>query len=152
MMNSAFDTRYEYEYEYEYECECERERECARQIAQTSLRDRIFDRAGLHVAVVDVHSVLEKTRSDGSVIRIAEALVADSTGAILLTLRNEQIAAVSVGASLTLRNVRVEMFKSHMRIAVDKWGVLETSAQPLTDKLDTANNLSAVEYELVNVE
>ena len=106
----------------------------------------------LHVRVLELHNVLDKKRTDGSLIRIAEALVGDRTGTILLTLRNDQIGIVSVGASLTLRNVRVEMFKSHMRLAVDKWGVIEAAQNAVNDTVDTNNNLSAVEYELVNVE
>ena len=42
------------------------------------------------------------------------------------------------------------MFKNHMRLAVDQWGLIEASAQPLTEAVDTANNLSDTEYELVD--
>lgn len=43
------------------------------------------------------------------------------------------------------------MFKGSMRLAVDKWGRVEVTDQAdFTVKVD--NNLSLVEYELVNVE
>ena len=45
------------------------------------------------------------------------------------------------------------MYKGSMRLAVDKWGVVEAaeagSGDGITPKLD--NDLSAVEYELVTV-
>ena len=50
-----------------------------------------------------------------------------------------------------LRNAKIDMFKGSMRLAVDRWGRVEvTDGSVLTPKLD--NNLSLVEYELVNVE
>ncbi|GKA14683.1 nucleic acid-binding, OB-fold protein, partial [Tanacetum coccineum] len=43
-----------------------------------------------------------------------------------------------------------DMFKGSMRLAVDKWGRIElTEPASFTVKVD--NNLSLVEYELVNV-
>jgi len=104
----------------------------------------------LHVKVIEVKPVLEKTRLDGSKVSIAEAKVGDSTGCILLTCKNEQIPVVSVGSSVTIRNAKVAMYKNHMRLAVDQWGLIEASAQPLTETVDVDNNLSTVEYELVD--
>jgi len=104
----------------------------------------------LHVKVVKVEPVLEKTRLDGSKVAIAEATVGDSTGCILLTCKNEQIPVVAEGASVTLRNAKVAMFKNHMRLAVDQWGLIEPSTEPLTEAVDATNNLSTIEYELVD--
>lgn len=42
----------------------------------------------LHVKVLKVDVVFDKPRPDGSRFIINEALVADSTGSILLTMRN----------------------------------------------------------------
>lgn len=54
------------------------------------------------------------------------------------------------GDTIILRNAKIDMFKGSMRLAVDKWGRIEvTEAANLTVKED--NNLSLVEYELVNV-
>lgn len=55
------------------------------------------------------------------------------------------------GEMVHLRNAKIDMFKGSMRLAVDRWGRVEvTDGSVLTPKLD--NNLSLVEYELVNVE
>ncbi|KAJ9510673.1 hypothetical protein QJQ45_027517 [Haematococcus lacustris] len=52
------------------------------------------------------------------------------------------------GSYLTLTNAKVEMYRGTMRLAVDKWGSLETaegaSFQPKVD-----NNMSLIEFELV---
>lgn len=54
------------------------------------------------------------------------------------------------GTTLILRNAKIDMFKGSMRLAVDKWGRIEvTDPADFTVKED--NNLSLVEYELVNV-
>lgn len=54
------------------------------------------------------------------------------------------------GTTLILRNAKIDMFKGSMRLAVDKWGRVEaTDPADITVKED--NNLSLVEYELVNV-
>lgn len=54
------------------------------------------------------------------------------------------------GVTVTLRNAKIDMFKGSMRLAVDKWGRVELAeAADFVVKED--NNLSLVEYELVNV-
>ncbi|MED6146821.1 hypothetical protein PIB30_038222 [Stylosanthes scabra] len=82
--------------------------------------------------------------------RIAECLVGDETGTIVFTARNEQVELMKPGSTLTLRNAKIDMFKGSMRLAVDKWGRIEV-AEPATFNVKEDNNLSLVEYELVNV-
>ena len=54
------------------------------------------------------------------------------------------------GGTIILRNAKIDMFKGSMRLAVDKWGRVEvTDPADFTVKED--NNLSLIEYELVNV-
>lgn len=55
------------------------------------------------------------------------------------------------GNTVTLRNAKIDMFKGSMRLAVDKWGRIEV-AEPANFEVKEDNNLSLVEYELVNVE
>ncbi|CAJ1956619.1 unnamed protein product [Sphenostylis stenocarpa] len=82
--------------------------------------------------------------------RIAECLVGDETGTIIFTARNEQVDLMNAGATLTLRNAKIDMFKGSMRLAVDRWGRIE-AAEPANFEVKEDNNLSLVEYELVNV-
>lgn len=52
--------------------------------------------------------------------------------------------------TIILRNAKVDMFKGSMRLAVDKWGRVEVT-EPAQFVVKEDNNLSLVEYELVNV-
>jgi len=54
------------------------------------------------------------------------------------------------GATVTLRNAKIDMFKGSMRLAVDKWGRVEVT-EPASFTVKEDNNLSLIEYELVNV-
>ncbi|CAN4087249.1 unnamed protein product [Withania somnifera] len=83
--------------------------------------------------------------------RISECLVGDETGSILFTARNEQVDLMKPGATVIIRNAKIDMFKGSMRLAVDKWGRVEVT-EPATIAVNEQNNLSLVEYELVNVE
>ncbi|CAL0303878.1 unnamed protein product [Lupinus luteus] len=82
--------------------------------------------------------------------RIAESLIGDETGTILFTARNEQVDLMTPGSTVILRNAKIDMFKGSMRLAVDKWGRIEVT-EPATFVVKEDNNLSLVEYELVNV-
>jgi len=105
----------------------------------------------LNLKVVNSSIVVEKNRTDGTKIRIAECLVGDKTGCITLTARNEQIEKVQPGRTVIVRNARIEMFKGYMRITVDKWGKIEVAPEPASWEVKQDNNLSLVEYELVTV-
>ena len=54
------------------------------------------------------------------------------------------------GSTVTLRNAKIDMYKGSMRLAVDKWGRVE-AAEPVSFTVKEDNNLSLIEYELVNV-
>jgi len=102
----------------------------------------------LIVKVVNTVVVVEKTRGDNSKIRIAECLIGDETGCIILTARNEQIDRIQPGMTIIIRNAKVDMFKGFMRLGVDRWGKIE-STMDSGIQVNTENNLSTIEYELV---
>lgn len=54
------------------------------------------------------------------------------------------------GATVIIRNAKIDMFKGSMRLAVDKWGRIEVT-EPAKFVVKEDNNLSLVEYELVTV-
>ncbi|KAF5462754.1 hypothetical protein F2P56_018736 [Juglans regia] len=82
-------------------------------------------------------------------IRIAECLVGDETGTIVFTARNDQVDIMKPGATVILRNAKIEMFKGFMRMVVDKWGRVEVTELANFDVKED-HNLSLVEYELVD--
>jgi replication factor A1 len=67
-----------------------------------------------------------------------------------LVAKNEQLDVVKEGATITVRNCHANVTNEHLRLEVDRWGKIEVSAEKV-DKVNTTNNLSDVEYELVNV-
>ncbi|XP_074568272.1 uncharacterized protein At4g28440-like isoform X2 [Curcuma longa] len=71
--------------------------------------------------------------------RIAECLIGDET-----------VDLMKPGNTIILRNAKIDMFKGSMRLAVDKWGRIEVT-EPANFTVKEDNNLSLVEYELVNV-
>ncbi|XP_057485205.1 uncharacterized protein At4g28440-like [Actinidia eriantha] len=105
------------------------------------------------VKVVSTKMILQKGRPDGPQVRqmrIAECIVGDETGTIVFTARNEQVDLMKTDATVILRNAKIDMFKGSMRLAVDKWGRVEVTV-PASFTVKEDNNLSLVEYELVNV-
>ncbi|KAL2483583.1 Nucleic acid-binding [Forsythia ovata] len=62
----------------------------------------------------------------------------------------DQVDLVKPGTTVILRNAKIDMFKGSMRLAVDKWGRIEVT-EPSTLVVKEDNNLSLIEYELVNV-
>ncbi|XVF78641.1 hypothetical protein PTKIN_Ptkin14bG0151400 [Pterospermum kingtungense] len=107
----------------------------------------------LIVKVLSSNLVLQKGRSVSQHLRqtrIAECLIGDETGSILFTARNDQVDLMKPDVTVILRNAKIDMFKGSMRLAVDKWGRVEVT-EPAKFVVKEDNNLSLVEYELVNV-
>lgn len=107
----------------------------------------------LIVKVTSAKIVLQKGRPDSQVrqMRIAECLIGDDTGIVIFTARNDQVDLMKEGSTVILRNAKIDMFKGSMRLAVDKWGRIEVT-EPAEFSVKEENNLSLVEYELVNVQ
>ncbi|KAL8506433.1 hypothetical protein ACS0TY_017353 [Phlomoides rotata] len=108
----------------------------------------------LVVKVINSNTVLQKGAAASPHLRntrIAEYLVGDDTTSILFTARNDQVDLMKPESSVILRNAKIDMFKGSMRLAVDKWGCIKVS-QPTTFVVKEDNNLSLIEYELVNVD
>ncbi|KFK31658.1 hypothetical protein AALP_AA6G141800 [Arabis alpina] len=107
----------------------------------------------LTVKIVESNPVKAAIRKGARSVRpsrIAECLISDETGCILFTARNEQVDLMKPGTTVILRNAKIDMFKDTMRVAVDMWGRIEVT-EPATFDVELDNNLSLVEYELVNV-
>jgi replication factor A1 len=110
----------------------------------------------LNVKVVSVKPKLDRLNLDGSRTRINEAVVGDETGCVVFTVRGEnQIDVVDTASKkksvLIIRNGKIEMFHGFMRLAVDRWGRLqEVDGSDLSGDINTDNNKSSTEYELVD--
>uniref|UniRef100_A0A0E0KXD6 Single-stranded DNA binding protein Ssb-like OB fold domain-containing protein n=1 Tax=Oryza punctata TaxID=4537 RepID=A0A0E0KXD6_ORYPU len=106
----------------------------------------------LLLKVVDSKMVLQRGGGpQGRHMRIAECLVGDETGIIVFTARNDQVDVMKPGASVDLRNAKIDMFKGSMRLAVDKWGIVKAAESPADFTVKEDNNMSLIEFELVTV-
>lgn len=88
----------------------------------------------------------EKTvfsRRDGAEHRVAEALVGDETGTILLSLWDEDIDKLreKEGSSITIRNGYVTVFRDSMRLSLGRFGQVEEPLREI-EEVDESNNLS----------
>lgn len=81
------------------------------------------------------------SRQDGTTHRVLDALVGDESGAIYMTLWDDNIDKVNEGDTVSVKNGYVRPFKGSMRLNIGRYGTLEPSQTPLGD-VNTQNNLS----------
>jgi replication factor A1 len=86
------------------------------------------------------------SRQDGTTHRVLDALVGDDSGAIYMTLWDDNIDKVNEGATVNVKNGYVRPFKGSMRLNIGRYGTLEPSETPLGD-VNTQNNLSDKQVE-----
>ncbi len=77
--------------------------------------------------------------------RVAEATIADDTGAIILSLWDNQIGDVDKEDVVAIKNGYVSLVRGHMRLNVGKYGTLGKSEEALEPTSDP--NMSDKEYE-----
>jgi replication factor A1 len=87
------------------------------------------------------------SRKDNSVHHVCEALVADDTGSILLTLWDEAIDEVEEGMVLRLNNAYVNVFRGSMRLNLGKYGSFEVLDDAPFEDVELENNLSDQQVE-----
>ena len=107
-------------------------------------------RVNMHLLVQSVKVVRERKRYEGTVNRIAECVVGDEHGCVNLIAKDEQLEIVKEGQVITVRNSHANVVKEHLRIEIDRWAKVESSSQQVAT-VNTQNNLSDIEYELVTV-
>ena len=77
--------------------------------------------------------------------KVAEATIADETGAIILSLWDDQIGSIDKEDVLQIKNGYVSLVRGHMRLNVGKYGTLGKS-EGVAD-VATELNMSDKEYE-----
>src|SRR2546426_5953229 len=99
--------------------------------------------------LVKVVSIGERRTIDskfGGSRQLAEAVVGDDTGTILLSLWETQIDQVQPGEVLLVDNGYVSLVRGHMRLNVGKYGSFQRTDQDIPD-VNTAVDVSAQEFE-----
>jgi len=84
---------------------------------------------------------------DGAAHRVSDALVADETGCIYLTLWDDNITKVNEGNTISVKNGYINLFRGNMRLNIGRYGTLEVSDQALAGEANTENNKSNQVYE-----
>jgi len=108
------------------------------EVAELTPRSRGVD---LTVKVVEKLDEREVTaRASGRQHRVAEFLVGDKTGSIIMTLWDKDIDKVKVGKTYELKNAFVSTFKNSMRLNTGRYGSIEESDREV--EANTSNNLS----------
>ena len=98
---------------------------------------------GLDMAVKVVEKMDERevtARSTGRQHRVAEFLVGDETGAIVLSLWDDNIDKIEAGKTYLLKNAYVNTFRNSMRISTGKYGSIEDSETEVEANVE--NNVS----------
>ena len=104
--------------------------------------------------VYTVAKVISKTeerevtsRSDMSTHRVAEALIADETGSIYLTLWDDVLDQVEDDMILNIKDAYVNLFRGSMRLNLGRYGSYELLDEAPFDDVDLDNNLSSKVFE-----
>lgn len=87
------------------------------------------------------------SKEDGSAHKVAEALVADDTGSVYMTLWDDDVDEVEEDQVLRLNNAYMNTFKGSLRLNIGRYGSRETLEEDPFDELNLENNLSAKQME-----
>jgi len=96
--------------------------------------------------VVSIGPSKEVLGRDGSPHTVAEALIGDETGSILLTLWDDAIQKVQPGQTITIRNGFITIYKGSMRLNVGRYGSIEESDVEISE-VNEENNMSERRYD-----
>ena len=86
------------------------------------------------------------SRRDISVHRVAEALVGDETGCVLLTLWDDQISVLNNGDVIEVKNGYTSLFRGFLRLNIGRRGTAEKVDREIGE-VNTENNLSDQRHE-----
>lgn len=98
---------------------------------------------GIEIAVTVVEKLEQRevTTRDGQPHKVAEFLVGDPSGCIIMSLWDASIESVEVGKSYNIKNAYVNVFRNSMRISLSKQGGAMTESTD-TIEANTKNNIS----------
>ncbi len=100
------------------------------------------------VKVMSKTEVREVTsRKDMSTHRVAEALVADDTGSVYLTLWDDVLDEIEEGQILNIKDAYVNLFRGSMRLNLGRYGTYEVLEEAPFEDVNLDNNLSSKVFE-----
>ncbi|MFQ6064389.1 MAG: hypothetical protein ACE5L6_02835 [Candidatus Bathyarchaeia archaeon] len=99
-------------------------------------------RVNVKVKVLNKTEPREVTsRRSGSTFNVAEALVGDETGCVLLDLWDDDIEKFETGDVISIKNGYVKLFRGSMRLNIGRYGQAEKIEEDMPE-VNTENNLS----------
>lgn len=98
------------------------------------------------VKVVEKAEPKEIPSKFGPTRKVTEALVADETGSILMSLWDDQAEGVKVGDVILVNNGYISLVRGHMRLNVGKYGSMSQVDSEIEPKVDP--NLSDREFDM----
>lgn len=128
------------------------------QVKMRTLADPVFSKVtdiqpgksgyNLYAKILSKTVLIDIKRIDGSRVVICDFLVGDDTGVIKMRLRNENfIDNLEEGKEIIIRNCKVPIIHSHIRIQVDAFGKVEISEENKVTDVKQDRNLSEDVYE-----
>ena len=100
------------------------------------------------VKVMSKTEVREVTsRKDMSTHRVAEALVADDTGSVYLTLWDDVLDEIEEDQILNIKDAYVNLFRGSMRLNLGRYGTYEVLEEAPFEDVNLDNNLSSKVFE-----
>ncbi|MHC1591676.1 MAG: single stranded DNA-binding domain-containing protein, partial [Candidatus Helarchaeales archaeon] len=101
----------------------------------------------IKVKCVEKSEIREVTsKKDESTHRVAEALIGDETGSIILTLWDDSIDKVEPDKCYNILNSYTSIFRGNLRLNLGKFGQLEESDEEILE-VSLDNNLSEKKYQ-----
>jgi replication factor A1 len=100
------------------------------------------------VRVISVGEPREVTfREDDSLHRVADALIADDTGSVYLTLFDQAIDDIDEDSVIRISNGYVRVYRGSMRLNIGRYGSYVTLDEAPFADVNLENNLSATAVE-----
>lgn len=103
-------------------------------------------RVNLMAKVLEVGEPREvSSSSDGRLHQVAEALIGDPTGTVLLTLWDEYVDKFSEGDVIKVENGYAGTFRGKLRLNIGKYGNAENVDEKI-EGVETENNMSERDF------
>ncbi|MCI4322478.1 MAG: single-stranded DNA-binding protein [Thermoplasmata archaeon] len=114
----------------------------------TKLRDLTpsSKQVNVHAKVVNVGEGKEVMGKYGDPRKVAEAIIADDTAQIILSLWNEQIGQIAKDDVILIDNGYVSLVRGHMRLNVGRYGSMAKSPDPIAE-VNSTLDMSQQEFE-----
>ncbi|MFW9847394.1 MAG: single-stranded DNA-binding protein [Candidatus Thorarchaeota archaeon] len=86
------------------------------------------------------------SRHDGETHRVADIVVGDATGTVVMPLWDDTIDALEIGKTYKLENGYTGLFQRNLRLNIGRYGVVN-EAEEAIEEVNQENDLSAEEHE-----